>query len=68
MILTDLRKKNRIKQLEIAKLSGIHRSTLSMYENGWLPLKRVHALALIAAYRTLKVECEPEIMQLIEKD
>ncbi len=58
------RVQNRVKLIELAQLSGIHYSVLSLIENGWRPLKKVEAESLIRGYDKINVEATKAILPL----
>lgn len=65
--LRAFRMRNRVKLVELAKLSGIHHSSLSLIENGWRQLKKVEAEKIIAGYKKINIEAAKEILSLAVK-
>ena len=63
--LREFRLAQRLKMIEVSKMSGISYSALSLIENGWRNLSPKEAELLIQAYRKFSVDAELAIRPLI---
>lgn len=56
--LRDFRKKNRVKQVELARAAGISNSIISMIEHGWVGALSENVQKIKEGYRSLGISTE----------
>ena len=66
--LQQFRKDNRIKQIELAKLSELSVQLLSKLENGWEDMTSLAYKKLINGYRKLGIDAEEELKNILNNN
>lgn len=66
-ILKEFRLKNKVKQLQLSKISDIRHTTLSLIENDWTPLSEINTKKLVSGYRKLNIDASRVIHNFLKQ-